>query len=90
MKTDIRNHITTARGTHTIINENNMVTYGFTDVQFWIPSKQSWIPASQDPDKFLIVAEDFETASSEFWARWKIYMSKRFPSLTYINLEPTN
>ena len=96
MKTNssILNHITSARGERVIEKEDNYVTVGYRNVQFWIPTKQSWITASQDPDKFLICLDipdsDHSVAWTEFYDRWRIYINKRFPGLTYCKIESTN
>lgn len=79
------NHITAARGTPVREVESDQAVYGYTNISFWIPSIQAWIP-TQSPDKFLIIAEDLDTAKIEFWARWKTYCLNRF-KLSYIQLE---
>ena len=50
-------------------------TFGFRHLQVWNPRNQEWI---QLPDKFYVTNEDRELAINEFWARWRIYVNKRF------------
>ena len=63
---------------------------GFRNVFFWTPGKKAWIAASTDPDKFLITAETTELAWTEFWTRWKLYITKRFPGMQFLKIEPNN
>jgi len=85
----ILNHITAARGTkyHELDGDHHII--GYKNVQFWIPSLQSWIPA-RDPDKFLVESTDFNEAWQTFWLKWKKYISTRFPGLTYVSIENIN
>jgi hypothetical protein len=93
MKTKERepNHIdnlkTAARGTRHYdeqeIDGAINYTVGYRDLQFWIPSKQSWIQAK---DIFYVTVQDKELAWSEFWAHWKAYIQKRF-GLRYVPIE---
>lgn len=57
------------------------VSYGFSTVKFWIPSKQQW--ESPDPTKFTVHGEDFATCKSEFWARYHKYCITRFGDKIY-------
>jgi hypothetical protein len=79
------NYLTAARGTFVTEVEDCGAIYGLHDVSFWLPSRQSWVPAS-DPDKFLIMAEDLDTAKQQFWQRWCQYIITRF-NLKYIDIE---
>lgn len=60
---------------HEEIDGENMITFGFKDLMVYCPTTLQWFGL---PDIFYVKAHDFDTASSEFWARWKIYISKRF------------
>jgi len=86
-KIDARNFITACVGERVIErDEDGWVTFGFKNLRAWLPKDQKHVPLSNDPDKFLVTAENFETASSEFYARWKIYVQRRF-KLPYVNIE---
>lgn len=61
-----------ATGKLTIANEDNTVIYGFTDLSIWNPiTKTNKLLTANNPDKFQVIAESYEIAKSEFWARWK-------------------
>jgi len=68
------------------INEVRTFTYGFSDLQVWVPSTQSWI---QLPDKFYASSTYKESAKREFYDRWRIYIFKRFKQ-RYIKIEILN
>lgn len=85
--TDFRNMLTVARGTFITERENDTVTFGVRDLHVWLPNLQREINLTLNaPDKFTVTAEDFETASSEFWARWKIFCSRAFKK-SFIKIE---
>lgn len=60
--------------------EDDQVTYGFID------PKINGHPLSPDPDKFIVSGPDYDTASAEFWGRWKSYIQRRF-NLNYLRIE---
>jgi hypothetical protein len=73
----ILNHTTAARGTRVIINNDDQtITFGFKDLQHWDTKSQSWTPFTKDI--FYVTADDYATASNEFYARWATYVFKRF------------
>ena len=89
----IQNQTYTAKGNLHIkyeqpqgINETRTVTYGFSDLQVWIPSTKSWI---QLPDKFYVTTTDLATSKREFYDRWSIYAKKRFKR-NFIKIEILN
>jgi len=90
----ILNYITAARGERVSTLEEEHAIIGYKNLFFWHPSKQAWIAASSDPDKFILAVPcpdgDSQPAWKEFWSRWSIYINKRFPGLTYIKIESTN
>jgi hypothetical protein len=83
----IENLKTTARGDrHYDIEEVDNIkhyTFGFSNLQIWIPKLQSW---TNTQDKFYVTTTDSETVTSEFWAHWKAYIQKRF-GLSYVPIE---
>jgi hypothetical protein len=73
-----------ARGTRVIINnDDKTITYGFKNLQYWSPSTESYLTL---PDKFYVTCDDYDTASTEFYARWSTYCFKRF-STPYVPIE---
>lgn len=73
----ILNHKLAARGTRIIINNDDQtVTFGFKDLQYWDRNSQSYKPFTKDI--FYVTADDYGTASFEFYARWATYVYKRF------------
>lgn len=80
------NYVTCARGERVIEHEDDMVTFGFRNMQYWSIKLQQWLPLSEDADKFLITANSFKEATTEFFARWKMYITKRF-KLNHVNIE---
>lgn len=74
-----------AEGTLFIDNDtdHHIYIYGMRDLRVWNPQTKSWIDL---PDKFYVTQDDPELARSEFYARWKIYIQKRFRT-NYIRIE---
>jgi hypothetical protein len=71
---------------HDEIDGTTFTTFGFSDLKVWHPKQQRHIPL---PDKFYVNGYTYQEASSEFWARWKIYIGKRF-NLDYLRIEFTS
>lgn len=69
-------------------DEDSWITYGFEDLMLWDVNRQKHISLGSN-DKFKVTAEDYETAKSEFWARWSIFTKRAF-NLPYIKIETTN
>lgn len=60
-------------------DDDGWVIYGFEDLRVWDPNLKVYVHLHPtNPDKFKVLAEDYDTAKSEFWARWNIYCSKMF------------
>jgi hypothetical protein len=69
-------------------DEDTAVTIYLRNPQFFNPQTQQVLPLSdslKNPDKFQVTAEDLQLAKSEFFARWKRYIAKKFNR--YIPLE---
>jgi len=68
-------------------NDDNTVTYGFTDLRVWNPlTKVNKNLTVNDADKFLVTQESYELAKSEFWGRWKIFIQHLF-KCNYIKID---
>jgi hypothetical protein len=68
-----------AIGTLYVEHNEGTVTYGFQDLNVWIPKENNYRTlTSEDNDKFLVTACDFETAKAEFWGRWRIFTRSAF------------
>jgi hypothetical protein len=71
---------TTPRSEHESIDyiPENLVAFGYTNLQILNTLTNSATPLDRDPDKFIVYAPTFEEARTEFWARWSQYISRRF------------
>lgn len=67
-------------------DDDSWTTYGFEDLILW--NGKTHISLGSN-DKFKVTAEDYETAKSEFWQRWSIFI-KRALKLDYVKIEATN
>jgi len=77
-QTDHRNKYYAVAAKILVIREDDTVIYSFQDPMLWDPKTQNHTSLSTDPDKFSTIAEDFETAKSEFWFKWNTYSKRRF------------
>ena len=74
-----QNYTITARG-HRYYNVHEIdgepvYTFGYQQLQYWNPTTKQWTPL---PDQFYVSGPDRETLPTEFFARWKIYIQKKF------------
>lgn len=64
--------------------------FGFTEVRVWNPIKQQIeVLTAHDEDRFIVTAETYDLAVSEFWNRWKLFVSRAF-KLSYLRIESPN
>ena len=82
------NNIPIAKGERHTESDSDSTTVGYTNMQIWHPRTKSWHHISKDSDKFLITVpgQDIETAWSEFFARWHIFIRTAY-KLTYLKIE---
>lgn len=57
---------------------NHDVAFGYKSMTIYDTTTKVSTPLSRDDDKFIVYSENFESARSEFWARWKQYVQRRF------------
>jgi hypothetical protein len=67
--------------------DENGVSITLRDCILWEPGRQINRPLSpNNPDKFTVTGEDYETTISELWARMRIWTQKRFGHLIFVEV----